>query len=296
MAGKVNYRIVTLVAALASAVLSAIALAFLITSLVEYRADDFFTASKTKDFTTLGTCVETMTRAQLKELDYNNGEIDCKDNDDKGNRLKLINTLRSTVHGVYYAYHHDDAIVSVTDNKGVTTTKDASAWHDAGNQLRQLMAAQVAHVLGRQTAFGYDPATFVNVGLNFSMAFEALSLVDMIDVPVSCDDIYGLSFTDISNDHMMVPQSADPIAAGGAATIEGHYLDTEWELYIKNIRKGRLDSDGNTKETWPLQEFSIDCPGEGQTQGVDYIPGAGATGDVEATPLTDDMKKYMYAH
>ena len=53
MAGKVNYRIVTLVAALSGAVLSAIALAFMVTALVEYRADDFFTATTTKDFTTL---------------------------------------------------------------------------------------------------------------------------------------------------------------------------------------------------------------------------------------------------
>ena len=111
MVGRVNYRIVTLVAALSSAILSAIALAFLITALVEYRADDFFTASKTKDFTALGTCVETLTRDQLKELDYNNGDIDCKENDEQGNKRKLINTLRSTVHSVYYAYH-DDAFPS----------------------------------------------------------------------------------------------------------------------------------------------------------------------------------------
>ena len=84
--GKVNYRIVTLVAALSTSILSAIALAFLVTSLVEYRAEDFFTASKTKDFTTLGTCVETLTRDQLTELDYNNGELNCKTNDKQGNR------------------------------------------------------------------------------------------------------------------------------------------------------------------------------------------------------------------
>ena len=102
--GKVNYRIVTLVAALSTSILSAIALAFLVTSLVEYRAEDFFTASKTKDFTTLGTCVETLTGDQLTELDYNNGELNCKTNDKQGNRFKLINTLRATVHGVYWTY------------------------------------------------------------------------------------------------------------------------------------------------------------------------------------------------
>ena len=67
MAGKVNFRIVTLVAALASSILCAIALAFLVTALVEFRAEDFFTASKTKDFTELGTCVETLTHDQLTE-------------------------------------------------------------------------------------------------------------------------------------------------------------------------------------------------------------------------------------
>ena len=159
-------------------------------------------------------------------------------------------------------------------------------------------AARVAHVLGKQAAFGYDVTTFKNVGLNFSMVYEALALVDMVDVPATCEDIYGLTFTDISNDHLMVPQSADTIAAGGAATVEGHYLDTEWELYIKNIRNGRLDGDAKEKSTWPLEDFTVDCPGEVQTLGTAYVPGTapGVTGDAEGTALTDDQKKYMYAH
>jgi hypothetical protein len=292
MAGKVNYRIVTLVAALSSAILCAIALAFLITSLVEFRADDFFTASKTKDFTTLGTCVETMTHAQLKELDYNNADIDCKENEEQGNRLKLHNSLRATVHSVYYAYHHPNGIVP--DGKGLGGMMDASAYHSAGNQLRSVMAAQVGHVLGKQMAFYTDPTTFINAGLNFSTVYEALALVDQVEVPTSCDDIYDLSFTDISNDHQMFTQSVPTQALPGQpAQIPGHYVDTEYEKYIKNIRNGRLDSDGNTKEDWPLQEFSVNCPGDAQTIGVDYIP---AGGTEEAAVLTDPMKKYMYAH
>ena len=298
MANKVNYRIVTLFAALSGAVLSAIALAFMVTALVEYRADDFFTASVTKDFTEYGTCVETLTRDQLKELDYNNGDLSCKDDDDQGNRYNLINSLRATVHGVYYAYTSPLAIVTYLDADGVEQTKDAKDWHDAGNHLRTVHAAQVAHVLGKQAAFGYDPSTFKNVGLNFSMVYEALEVVDRIDVPASCDDIYGLSFTDISDDHTMVAQSADTVTAGGAATIGGHYHDTEWELYIKNIRAGRLDSNAKQKADWPLEDFTVDCPGEAQTLGVEYIPGdaPGATKEVEGAALTDAQKKYMYAH
>ena len=300
MAGKVNFRIVTLVAALASSILCAIALAFLVTALVEFRAEDFFTASKTKDFTALGTCVETLTHDQLKELDYNNGQLDCKDSDKRGNRLKLINTLRATVHSVYYAYHHADALVD--DGTGTNNKVPANTIHNPGEYLRTVMAAQVGHVLGKTEPFftkgvGGTQHSFINVGLNYSMVYEALKLVSMLDVPASCDDIYGLTFDQISDDHLMVDQSdATKLREPESAypdQIPGHYHDTEWEAFIKGIREGRLDGDDNTKSTWPLQEFTIDCPGDAQTLGQDYIP-LGA--DAEDTPLTDEAKKYMYAH
>ena len=296
--GKVNYRIVTLVAALSTSILSAIALAFLVTSLVEYRATDFFTASKTKDFTSLGTCVETLTLDQLKELDYDNGEISCKKNDKQGNRLKVINTLRATVHSVYYAFHHPDALVDDGTNTGVKVPAKQihSKW---GDYLRTVMAAQVGHVLGKTAPFytagvGGTQESFVNVGVNFSTVYEALSLVSEVNVPTSCDTIYGLSFTDISDDHLEFVQStttqADPLYTG---PVGGHYHDTEWETYIKHIREGRLDDNDKTKDTWPLQEFTIDCPGEGQTLGQTYLPF-----DVpnEDEPLTPEAVKYMYAH
>jgi len=293
--GKVNYRIVTLVAALGSAVLCAIALAFLVTSVVKFRAEDFFTATTTKDFTALGTCVESMTHDQLKELDYNNADLKCKDNNEQGNKRKLINTLRSTVHSVYWTYQNGE----VDDGSGTNTKVAASSVHIPGHYLRTVMAAQIGHVLGKVDAFyapgvGNAQENFVNVGLNYSMVYEALALVSEVDIPASCDDIYGLSYTDISNDHLMFDQSATTQALPGMAGVQipGHYVDTEWETYIKNIRKGRLDGD-DTKTTWPLQEFVIDCPGEAQTLGTDYIPG-GETEEDKA--LTDPMKKYMYAH
>ena len=186
------------------------------------------------------------------------------------------------------------------DGSGTGTMIAASAVHTPGEYLRTVMAAQVGHVLGKVDAFyapgvGNAQANFINVGLNYSMAYEALRLVDMVDVPASCDHIYGLTFTDISNDHLMFDQSTATQALPGMTGVQigGHYIDNEWETYIKHIREGRLDDDGNTKTAWPLQEFTIDCPGDAQTLGVDYIPGGN---DAEDTPLTDPMKKYMYAH
>ena len=296
--GKVNFRIVTLVAALASSILCAIALAFLVTSLVEFRADDFFTASKTKDFVALGTCVETLTEEQLKELNYDDAELDCKESDTTGNRLSVINTLRATVHSVYYAYHSPDALVD--DGTGTNTKVPANTIHIPGHYLRTVMAAQVGHVLGKTAPFytagvGGTQHSFLNVGLNYSMVFEALALVAQVDVPASCEDIYGLKYTDISDDHVMYDQSTATQALPGNAGVQigGHYVDTEWEVFVKGIREGRLDGDDNTKSTWPLQEFTIDCPGDGQTLGVDNLPAGQAN---EEAPLTDAMKKYMYAH
>jgi len=258
---KVNYRIVTLVAALSGAVLSAIALAFLVTALVKYRADDFFTATTTKDFTTLGTCVETLTKDQLDELDYMNPKLDCKEANDHGNRYKLINTLRTNVHSAYYAYH------------SATTGVASKAAHDPGDYLETVISAMAAHVLGKVPEFYPTPATFVNIGLNFSSVYQALELVARTKIPVSCDDIYNLTYAQIDDTNDLE--------------------DTEYELYIKNIRKGRLGSDGETKSTWPLAEFMINCPDAEPSDGVDYLPTGQATPEAA---LTADHLKYMYAH
>ena len=302
---KVNYRIVTLFAALAGAILSAIALAFLTTSLIKYRAEDFFTASTTTDFTALGTCVETLTVDQLKELDYNNADIDCKDDVDRGNKLNVINTLRSSVHGVYWTYFHGQ----IDDRTNTGTTVAANTFHSTlmqGEHLREVMTAQWGHVLGKTSPFytagvGGTQETFVNIGLNFSHVYEALSLVSEVvgGVPATCEAIYGMEFTDITDDHLTgVAASSDATqAAGGAATIDGIYHDTPYELYIKNIREGRLDGDGKTKTTWPLQEFVINCPDEPSTPGTDHVPaGVAANAGGIQSDLTADQKKYMYAH
>jgi len=304
---KVNYRIVTLFAALAGAILSSIALAFLVTALIKYRAEDFFTASTTTDFTALGTCVETLTHDQLKELDYNNAEIDCKDDDDRGNKLKVINSLRASVHGVYWTYFNGQ----IDDRTNTGTTVAANTFHGTykqGEYLREVMTAQWGHVLGKTAPFytagpGGTQETFVNIGLNFSHVYEALSLVSEVigGVPATCEEIYGMTYDQISNDHLTdvadASQATKDAANDQTLKVDGIYVDTPHELFIKNIREGRLDGDGKTKTTWPLQEFVINCPDEPSTEGVDYIPaGVAANAGQIQSDLTTDQKQYMYAH
>ena len=190
---RVNYRVVTLFAALGGAILSAVALAFLVTALIEYRAEDFFDATTTTDFVALGTCVETLTRDQLDELGYGNADIDCKDDPERGNKKKLINTLRASVHGVYWTYYHGQ----VDDRTNTGATVAANTFHDAhakGEHLREVMTAQWGHVLGKlcqdePCGVGGTQESFRNIGLNFSNVYEALSLVSEVvgGVPATCE-------------------------------------------------------------------------------------------------------------
>ena len=302
--GRINYRIVTLFAALAGAILSELALLCLVTSLIKYRATDFFNATTTTDFVTLGTCVETLTHDQLKQLDYNNPSLDCGDDDEEGKKLKVINSLRATVHGVYWTYYNGQ----IDDPVANGTTVPANTFqgtHRRSEYLREVMTAQWAHVLGKVDAFysagaGGKQAQFVNVGLNFSKVYEALALVSEVvgGVPATCEEIYGMTYDQISDDHLTdVANSSNATrAAGGAATVDGIHHDTEHERYIKDIREGRLDDD-ETKISWPLRDFVINCPDEVSTPGVEHLPaGVDAhAGDVQPD-LTHAQKKYMYAH
>ena len=176
----------------------------------------------------------------------------ARQNDKQGNRFKLINTLRATVHGVYYDFH---TRALVDDGSGTGTM--VAAKHDPlpGHYLRTVMAAQVGHVLGKVDAF-YTPgvgdaqANFINVGLNYSMVYEALGSWTWSTCRRRATTSTGSRFTDISNDHLMFDQSTATQALPGmtGGQIGGHYIDTEWETYIKHIREGRLDDDDNTKD------------------------------------------------
>ena len=256
--GRVNYRVVTLFASLASSILSAVSLAFLVTSLVSFRADDFLFASKTEDFTTLGTCIETLTDDQLVEMRYTDPDLKCEDNRERGNRMNVRNTLSVSVHSVIYAYYKD-ADFSASLSGAVT----------GEYRFSRVVGAMLTHVVG-----GDDGAGTLNVpvGINFTTAALVLREVSKVKVPVSCDAIYGKTFdTDIDDN--------------------SRFTDSAMEQYIKDIREGRYNDDEETKETWPLADLIVDCdqeagsPGEGVLQ-IPGVPGAGGFGALPAATVS----------
>ena len=262
--GRVNYRIVTLVAALVSSALSAASLAFLVTALVSYRAEDFLTASKTDDMTTLGvggTCTETLTDEQVR-ADADDEDVEwpsslfaparCAEDPEKGNRASVRNSLSVSVHGVFWAYYGTPA------KKGLSTDL-------GGLQFTQVMGAMMTHVVGGE---GNVPT-----GINYTTARYVLREVSKVDVPVSCDTIYGRVFaTDINDD-------------------QSHW-DRPLEAYITSIREGRMDDDERIKETWPLSDLVVDCD-DGAIS-----PGAGAQQDptLERAALPPATIELLHAH
>lgn len=228
--GLLNFRIVTIIAALFTSILSATSLLFLVTSLIKYRAEDFFTASETTDFTSLGTCVETLTLEQLDELKYGKVDTACRDDDgeDSVDLSNLINTVRATVHGAYYAY---------TTNNSNTTD----------DYLETVISAMAAHVLKK------EPDTPPKL-VSFSAVYKALKLVSEIDVPVSCNAIYNLSSLHI----------ADSKYTSYIANIrEGRLDDDEkikstWPLAViaANCVKASNSSGGNVSSSEPESSSS----------------------------------------
>ena len=270
---RVNYRVVTLFASLASAVISAIALAFLITALVEFRAEDFLFASKTKDFTSIGTCIETLTDSQMRELEYTDPDIKCEDDREMGNRLNVRNSLSVSVHGVMYAYYFQPNPSQYFDTLlgGAAAPAGPGDPNENGKyQFHQVVGAMLTHIVGGDDGAGTQN---VPVGINYTTADYVLRAVAKMDVPVSCDAMYGLNYATDIDDH-------DP------------YVDTPMELYIKNIRKGRMNDDDEIKDTWPLADLIVDCNPEDISLGAGNLQDPGAPG----SGLDPAVKAKLHAH
>jgi len=292
---RVNYRIVTLFAALGSAILSAIALAFLVTSLISYRADDFLTASKTPDFTTLGTCIETLSDGQILELEYTEPDLKCEDDRERGNRRNVRNSLAVSVHGIMWAYYLRPDAATAFDLLVGEAPQDPN--ENKKYQFQQVVGSLLTHVMAGTTAnaAGADVPN-VPAGVNYTTAQAVLREVAHMDVPVSCETMYGFAYTDISNDHEkdVAPASQETRDAANDQTlmVDGLYIDTEWEAYIKAIRAGRLNDDGEVKAEWPLSDIIVDCDEEAVSPGDGTLQDTGAPGS--AIPAA--TKKYLYAH
>jgi len=227
---KVNYRVVTLFSALASAILTAITLAFLVTAIVEFRAKDFLFASKTLDFHTLGTCVETLTGSQIDQQKYNDIDKKCKEDIDSGMRGEMRDALSVSVHGMWYIYYTAGVY---DDPNGLP---EGPVW--------RVLSAMVTHVMNTPDATNPLTVATVPIGVNFTTGYEALKAVSNVEngIPTSCDDIYGRNWGEIEGD---------------AALLQ----------LIEDIRDGRLDANDDIKETWPLTDLVIDCNDEAGSVG-----------------------------
>ena len=264
----VNYRLITIFSSAVSAILCAVALAFLVTSITHYRAEDFFTATKTEDFTQLGTCVETVTDSQLTSLKYEKEDIKCNEKVDRGNRGNMRNTIAVSVHGLYYTHYNPDGKVKAFVGS-VPPIYEAA---DITTALTHTTAAAITATVGGSAA---ELATLVADqnfhngripdGVSFHTAYRALHYVAEQVVPVDCDSIYGLTNVDI---------------------MRNEYGELE---YIEGIRDGRLNDVGDIKDTWPLRDVVVDCN--------DYETPTPGTFPIDAAaPVTDQQKALLHAH
>ena len=294
---RVNYRIVTLCAALGSAILMTFALGCLVTALINFRAEDFLTASKTPDMTVLGdagTCIETLTEDQVKELEYTKPGLKCGDNREQGSRRDVRNSLSVSVHGVMWAWYFRPNTATLFDTTVGLAPADPN--ENKKYNFQQVVGAMLMHIAGGEETVGIPN---IPQGINYTTANFVLRELGTMDVPVSCDfytkaDGTNYAFTDVSDDHLADSGQTTSADTGGGTpqVIPGRYWDTPLEAYIRNIRKGRMNSDEEVKETWPLADLIVDCDEEARSPGAGTPPNTGAAGSA----IDPTLKTFLHAH
>lgn len=235
------------------------------------RAPDFFTITKTPDLATLGTCVERLTKPQLEFHKYHEGgdQGDCGDDDKEtvGNRRRqLKGSLEVSLHGLVYATNQPEN----ADNVALRVATDA------------VITATLGGPEDRHADMAYPhPAGLVVPPVNFSVAYEALSVVAETAVPKTCDEIYGLN-----------EASLDGVATEFIANIrKGKYDDDDYDATMR-YRTMQNDKDRNERDTWPLGDVLAVCDGNEHLTAVDPAETLGLTKAMADAPL----KLHLYAH
>ena len=218
-----GYRWCTILASVAACWSCSFAIYFIVAAIAKYRTDDFFEATSVKDFTTKGSCVESITLNQLKSARYDNslnsGDDGCpskSDPSEEGLPLAMRRSLAVSVHGIYYTYFVQG--IDHETMRGVTET---------------VVSATIGYAL--------KPAddTMQLSKVNFSAAFEALRAVSEQAIPVEngCDTIYNI------------------MGEGSITT------DTAKD-FLQKLRRGREDEDTDEDyEDWPIRakDISVVC-------------------------------------
>ena len=281
-----GYRFCTLLSAAISAFLMAWSIFFLIEALVEYRTDDFVTGTETIDFDAEGTCVETITKAQLdiKKYHEEGDDADCNN----GKQDEVARSLMASVHGIYYVWNELYVAKGVTNSADSTGAPNGWSGWDSNNKYtygtvaRSVLSAvaggsangcSLCEVAAGGTALesGQRNGDQIYPPINYTDAYEALlKVAEYESVPVNCDTIYNY------NSQTLDDPSSQSVRA-------------------KRFMQALVEESEGDAALWPLGKLSIDCntnDGDPSPEGK-YEVGYAIEHDMV---ISDQQKLYLYAH
>lgn len=160
---------------------------YLLFTAFSIRGEDLVVGSSAYRFASLGTCVATPHVRNLENAGYNDPGYSCVG--DEGRSNKFSNLVQASVHGLYWA------------------SKQTS---QAGNTALQTTASAAMTSIMGGTAMPR---------INASLFYEAVEALDSLDVPASCDTIYGKTSNDF-NEYAQSPSVPKPVlvsCTGGVA-------------------------------------------------------------------------------
>lgn len=145
-----------------SAILSALAISYLIRTIAKYRTEDLVTATEVEDFELYGSCIGTLTSKQLTNANFDKEAPSCADSNTDGTQGNMMDALAGSVHALYYTYY--------------TLSETAVP-----------LPAVAATVFTATLSSTVTPASItVNEG------YLALAAIAEKTVPTSCDTIYNM--------------------------------------------------------------------------------------------------------
>ena len=128
-------KVPVLIAGLATAVLSMIAIVFLFVAFLDYRRVDFATSSSTDDMYTLGTCIEAPSNDLIDQQPWSKDDWNCLGESDDKEKLAVM--LSASVHVLYHALMTS---VSPSEELRITTHAVLSATMGTADSVNSTLA------------------------------------------------------------------------------------------------------------------------------------------------------------
>ena len=279
-------------------------------ALTTYRTDDLILATETPDFHTLGTCVGTISTAQLDNSPELKGDTDCND------ELRedfVARALAVSVHGLYWVWKHNKAADTTFEIPGAQTALySEDGFYRYGMVLRSVIASTA--MAGCRSCAGmtegvdensygsrFDEtgtggakaATYADSKLasnalypkvNRTAAYDALKIVAGQDVPTSCDVIYGMTGADADGGAFAGKTydmtTAPPTESGGT--------DNDDRAYAREYYRKLMENDKSNGD-WPIAPIRGACGDDDVYAGV---PAGLLPSETDAGPDRDHAEWY----